>query len=270
MFYHAKNGTVPIEDSDMYYLTFGNGPINLIMIPGLGDGLKTAKGMAIPFSLAYHDFAKDYKVYVFSRRNKLPEGFTTRDMAKDIRFAMEYLGIEDAHVIGVSQGGMIAQYLAIDFPEVVKKLVLLVTLSKQNDVVQEAISTWIEMAKNDQYAQLMIDTAERTYTEEHLTKMRPLYSHIGNIGKPKSFERFLVMAEACLSHDAYGELDKIKCPTLIMGGTDDHIVTGKASEEIAEKIPDCELHMYEGYGHGVYEEEKDCFPRALTFLRQGR
>lgn len=270
MFYNAKNNVLKIEDTDMHYISFGNGPQNLIMIPGLGDGLKTAKGMALPFSVMYKDFAKSYTVYVFSRRNVLPQGFTTRDMAKDIYYAMESLGIKDAHIIGVSQGGMIAQYLAIDYPEKVKKLVLMVTLSRQNEVVQEVITKWIEMAKQDQYAQLMIDTAEKSYTEEHLKKMRPLYSHIGNIGKPKSFDRFLVMADACLGHDAYQELDKIQCPTLVIGGTKDYIVTGEASKEIAEKLADCELYMYEGYGHGVYEEEKDCFLRVLLFLQQNR
>lgn len=270
MFYNAKNGVLKIEDTDMHYISFGNGPKNLIMIPGLGDGLKTAKGMAVPFSVMYKDFAKNYKVYVFSRRNKLPDGFTTRDMAHDIHYAMGQLGIGDAYVIGVSQGGMIAQYLAIDFPETVKKLILLVTLSKQNHVVKEVISTWVDMAKKDQYVEIMIDTAEKTYTEKYLAKMRPMYRYIGKIGKPKSFDRFIVMAEACLSHDAYEELEKIQCPTLVMGGTEDHIVTGNASEEMAKRIMDCELYMYEGYGHGVYEEEKDCFLRVLLFLQQNR
>ena len=45
MFYNAKNGVLKIEDTDMHYISFGNGPKNLIMIPGLGDGLKTAKGI---------------------------------------------------------------------------------------------------------------------------------------------------------------------------------------------------------------------------------
>ena len=270
MFYNAKNSVLKIEDTDMHYISFGNGPQNLIMIPGLGDGLKTVKGMAVPFSVMYKDFAKNYKVYVFSRRNKLPDGFTTRDMAHDIHYAMEQLGIEDAYVMGVSQGGMIAQYLAIDFPETIKKLVLLVTLSKQNYVVKKVISTWIKMAKKDQYAEIMIDTAEKSYTEKYLEKMRPMYKYMGHIGKPKSFDRFLVMADACLSHDAYEELDQIQCPTLVIGGTKDHIVTGEASKEIAEKLADCELYMYEGYGHGVYEEEKDCFLRVLLFLQQNR
>ena len=88
MFYHAKNGNLGIDDTNMDYISFGNGKKILIMIPGLGDGLKTAKGMAIPFAILYRSFAKDYKVYVFSRKNRLEEGYTTRDMAKDVHKAM--------------------------------------------------------------------------------------------------------------------------------------------------------------------------------------
>ena len=83
MLYHAKNGSLKIDDTDMYYISFGTGKKNLIMIPGLGDGLTTVKGTAIPFSLMYRQYAKDYTVYVFSRKNHLEEGASTRDMARE-------------------------------------------------------------------------------------------------------------------------------------------------------------------------------------------
>ena len=74
---------------------------------------------------------------------------------------------------------------------------------------------------------------------------------MGRVGKPKSFERFIILANACLKHNAYDDLGKIKAPTLVIGGADDKIVTGEASKEIAEKIPDSQLYMYEGLGHGA-------------------
>ena len=55
----------------MDYVTFGKGKQPLVIIPGLGDGLQTVKGMAQMLSLAYREFAKIYKVYVFSRINEL-------------------------------------------------------------------------------------------------------------------------------------------------------------------------------------------------------
>ncbi len=267
MFYHAQNGTIKVDNTDMDYIVFGNGNKNLVMIPGLGDGLKTAKGMAIPFALMYHKLAKDYRVYVMSRRNDLPEGFTTKDMARDVHFALEKLGIDKTYLVGVSQGGMISQYVAIDYPEQVEKLILTVTLARQNDTVQKVISDWLDMAKQGDYKSIMIDTAEKSYSENYLKKSRWMYSLLGNVGKPKSFERFLVMAQACVTHDAYDELERITCPTLVVGGKEDKIVTGNASEEIAEKIANSELCMYEGLGHGAYEEARDFLDRVMSFFR---
>lgn len=266
MFLNAKGGSISIENTAMEYISFGNGNKVLIMIPGLGDGLKTVKGYAVPFAMMYREYAEKYRVYVFSRRNKLPQVFSTRAMAKDIAIAMEYLNIEKADVLGVSQGGMIAQYLAIDYPERVNRLCLAVTLSKQNETVQRVVSNWIEMAKSDDYKDLFIDTAEKSYSEKYLKKNRWLYPLMGRVGKPKSFERFIILANACLGHNAYDDLGKIKAPTLVIGGAEDKIVTGEASKEIAEKIQNSQLYMYNGLGHGAYDEAKDFNQRVLDFL----
>ena len=118
---------IHICDIDMDYISFGNGDKNLIIIPGLGDSLKNVKGTAFPFSLMYRLFAKDFKVYVFSRKNRIEKNYSTRDMAADLATVIKQLGIGKASIMGISQGGMIAQYLAIDFPEIVEKLILAVT-----------------------------------------------------------------------------------------------------------------------------------------------
>lgn len=268
MFWNAENGCVKIGDTNMDYITFGKGSTVLIMIPGLGDGLTTVKGMAAIMAFTYRMYARDYKIYIFSRKNHLKEGYSTRDMAKDQAEAMRKLGISKAMVLGVSQGGMVAQYLAIDYPELVEKLILTVTLSKQNDTVQSVIHSWIEFANRGDYKSIMIDTAEKSYSEKYLKKYRPFYFILGKAGKPKSFDRFLIQANACIGHDAYVELEKIACPTLVIGGDDDKIVTGNASIEIAEKIPGSQLFMYEGLGHGLYEEAKDFHKRIQSFLSE--
>lgn len=268
MFWNAKNESVCIGDTDMDYITFGKGKTVLIMIPGLGDGLTTVKGMANIMAFTYRMYARDYKVYMFSRKNHLEEGYSTRDMAKDQAEVMRKLGITKAMIWGVSQGGMVAQYLAIDYPDLVQKLILTVTLSKQNDTVQNVIGRWIGFAGQDDYKSIMIDTAEKYYSEKYLKKYRPFYSILGKVGKPKSFDRFIIQANACTGHNAYEELEKIKCPTLVIGGDDDKIVTGEASIEIAEKIPGSELFMYEGLGHGLYEEAKDFHKRMKKFLAE--
>ena len=83
--------------------------------------------------------------------------------------------------------------------------------------------------------------------------------------KPKDAGRFIALAKACLTCNAYEELDKIKCPIFVIGGKRDKVVTGEASEEIAEKT-NCKIYMYEKLGHAAYEEAKDFNSRVYHFL----
>ncbi len=266
MFYHAHNGSVCVGNSEMDYISFGNGNKNLIMLPGLGDGLSTVRGMALVFSIMYRIYAKEFTVYVFSRKNHLQEGYSTREMAKDHAEAMTILGISKADVLGISQGGMIAQYLAIDYPDLVNKLILAVTSAKPNEIIEKVVGVWIEMAMQGNYKDLMIDTAEKSYSERYLKKYRRIYPFIGRIGKPKSFKRFLIQAASCINHNAYMELNKIVCPTLVIGGDYDKIVGTTAASSIAEKISQSELFIYNGLGHAAYEEAKDFNEQILNFL----
>ena len=241
----------------MDYIRFGKGPRPLVMIPGVGDGLTTVKGQAIPFSVLYRKLMKDFTVYVFSRRRSLTPGMTTRDLAKDLCLAMDQLGISHAAVVGVSQGGMIVQWLAIDHPEKVDRLVLVVTSARTNETIESAIGNWIRQAEAGDYKGIMLSTADLSCSEEKLRRERFIYRLLGSFGKPESFQRFIIQAESCVTHDAYDALPGITAQVLVIGGTDDKIVSGAASEEIAQQIPGSVLHMYEGLGHGLYEEAGD-------------
>ncbi len=268
MLYNAKNRSVKIGNTTMNYAEFGNGEKNLIMIPGLGDGLRTNAKLAHMYALLYGKFAKEYKVYVFSQKNEMPERYSTRKMAKDIREAMDVLKIEKADVIGVSLGGMIAQHLAADYPNVVSKLVLVVTSSRKNQYIQAAISSWIEMAKRGDYQKLMLDSMKKMYSREYVEKNKWVMKVVGKVGKPASFDRFITMAYACIYHDAYEKLEKIQAKTLILGGELDRTVGAKASKELAERIPNHMLKMYPQYGHALYEEAKDFNQTVLEFLQK--
>ena len=214
----ARNCTLELPTGTVDYIRFGSGERTLIMLPGVGDGLKTVKGMALPFALLYRSLAAEFTVYVFSRRRILSAEMTTREMADDVSLAMDMLGLSWAAVVGVSQGGMIAQWLALDHPEKVEKLVLTVTLSRPNAVVREVVAGWLEMADHDDYKGIMVDTAERSYSEKRLKMARAEYGLLVSVGKPKSFERFRIQAASCVTHDTYDLLEKISCPTLVIGG----------------------------------------------------
>ena len=261
----ARNGHVDLPSGTQDYIRFGGGEKTLVMIPGVGDGFKTVRGMALPFALLYRSLAGAFTVYVFSRRRNLSPGMTTRDMAEDLNGAMEALGLSSAAVVGVSQGGMIAQWLALDHPDKVRRLVLTVTLARPNAVVRDVVGRWLAMADRGDYRGILLDTAERSYSEKRLRQARLEYRLIGSFGKPKSFGRFRIQAESCVGHDAYDLLPEIACPALAIGGTEDRIVTGEASREIAERIPGCGLYLYEGLGHGLYEEAPDFLRRVAEF-----
>lgn len=256
MLFRAKDGRLEIGGTTMDYIRFGSGKRNLIMLPGLGDGLQTVKGTALPMALMYREFGTDFTVYMFSRKNTLPEGYTTRDMAKDQAEAMELLGIGQADIFGVSMGGMIAQWLAIDFPEKVDKLVLTVTCARPNPILTESVEEWVALAKQGNHAAFMESNLRRIYSEDYYRKNKWMVPLLGLLTKPKTYDRFFCQAQACLAHDAYENLHQIKATTLVMGGEKDLALGGDASVEIAAAIPGAELRMYPQWGHGLYEEEK--------------
>ena len=266
MLYNAKNGTLQIGNATMDYIRFGSGERVLIMLPGLGDALQSVKGTALPMAFMYRLLAKDFTVYMFSRKNELPEGYTTRDMARDQAEAMEQLGIEKADIFGVSMGGMIAQHLAVDYPEKVNKLILTVTSARPNPILQESIDEWVSCAKQGDHSAFMDSNLRRIYSDGYYRKNKWLAPIVGRLTKPKSYDRFFVQADACLTHDAYERLQEIKAPTLVIGGEQDKALGGEASREIATAIPSAELRMYAQWGHGLYEEAKDFNKVVIDFL----
>lgn len=261
---HPKNGALPLGGAELPYIRFGTGARPLVLLPGVGDGLQTVKGLALPFALLYRALARDFTVWVFSRRVPLG-GQTTREMAAELGEAMDRLGLRQAAVVGVSQGGMLAQWLAIDRPELVSRLVLTVSCARPNDTLREALARWMEQARRGDYRALMLDTAERSYTPRRARQMRLSYSLLGRFGKPKSFERFLLQARSCLTHDASADLGRVACPTLVIGGTADRVVGGEAAAELAAAIPGARLYLYEGLSHGLYEEAPDFLERVRAF-----
>jgi pimeloyl-ACP methyl ester carboxylesterase len=266
MFNNAKNGVLEVDDTTINYLSFGKGSRNLILIPGLGDGFKTVKGLAIPFSLMYKKFTKDFTIYSFSRKNKLSDGYTTLDMANDEIKCMNKLGIEKASILGVSQGGMISQHIAINFQERVEKLVLVVTVPKSNNMIDENIDIWLNLALKKDFKEIMLDTAKKSYTGKYLKKNIRVLKYFSFLMKPRKFDRFIIQANACKTHDSK-EIEKIKCPTLIIGGRKDEILGVDGSIELNKKIEGSILKIYDEYSHGLYEQAKDFNDKVLEFLK---
>ena len=265
MFFNVKEDKLRASNTEIDYITFGVGKKNLVMIQGLNTG--GIKGAGLGLAFMYRMFAKEYTVYFFDRRPDLWEGITVRDFAKDIALAMDKLHVKNADIFGVSQGGMIAQYLAIDRPDLVRKLVLAVTLSKNNETVKNVLNNWIEITQQGDMKGLVTDMAIKMYSENYIKRYKPFLPLLTIMQKPKDVNRFIQLAKSCLTCNAYEELDKITCPVLVIGGGLDHVVGGEASKEIADKL-NCEIYLYENLGHAAYEEAKDFNQKVFEFLKK--
>ena len=264
--YSAKNATLSMNGKTMDYVTFGKGKDPLVIIPGLGDGLQTVKGKAQLFSLSYRLLAKRYKIYVFSRINKLRQGYKTRDMAADVAEAMEVLNITSAYVMGISQGGMIAQWLAVDFPERVQRLILAVTTAKPSQLARERIEHWQKLSQSGNFKHLMQDIAQHSYTQKSYQKWRLLYNVMGIFGRIKDKQRIDIQSVSCLKHDSLDFLEKINCPTLIIGAEKDDVLGVDGSLGLHQHIKDSQLTILPECGHALYEQNKDFQKRVLVFL----
>ena len=260
-----ENTITITNDVIIDYVRFGKGSQPLLIIPGLNT--RDVKGAGFGLWYMYRMFAKDYTVYCIDRRRDVPEGITTRQIAEDYAAAMKALHIENAYVFGVSHGGMIAQYLAIEHPNLVAKAVLGVTASRPNETMRRCISRWIDMIKRSDYKALNIDTMRSMYSEEYNRRHKLLIAIISVFVKPANPEKFIRLAQSTLDADTYERLNEIHCPVLVLGGRTDQVTTAAGSEEIAAKLG-CRIYMYDNLGHAAYDEGKDFNKRVFEFFAE--
>ena len=263
MLYNTKECQLQIGNTKMTYARFGRGGKTMVIIPGLS--LRDVKGAGLGLAYMYRKFTKEYTVYVFDRKDDIPEGYTVKDIADDVAAGMKQLGLKDAYVFGVSQGGMVVQYLALNYPELVKKLVLGVSLSRNNETVVRVMNHWMEQFAEGRYTEFVEDMLRNMYSEAYIRKYSFLFPILIRFSVPKNMERFMRLAKACMTCDTYDRLEEIKCPVLVLGGGKDLVTTGEASVEMAEKLG-CEIFMYEDLGHSAYEEAPDFNDRIYDFF----
>lgn len=106
------------------YWEFGDGPL-LVYVPGLEDGLLSRRGMAWALRWLARWLAPGYRVLALGRREVVPPGFPVRQMAADSVAALRELGVRPRAVVGLSAGGLVARWMASDFPQACGALVLL-------------------------------------------------------------------------------------------------------------------------------------------------
>ena len=257
----AQIETVKTDHMEMKYFRFGSGSRHFVILPGLS--LTSVLVSADAVAAAYECFAKDYTVWLFDRRTDLPPVYPVREMAQDTAEAMESLGIRDAFVFGASQGGMMAQFLAIDHPELVHAMVLGSTAARVPDL--SGILEWIRLAEKGDAKGLTLSFSEMVYTPAFFAQYKDLILAMADGVTKKDLARFVILAKGTEGMNAYDELDRIQCPVLVLGAANDRVLGASPSREIADRLG-CELYIYEGYGHAVYDEAPDYKDRILRFF----
>ena len=141
-----KTDLVCVNGIEMEYFSFGSGERAFVILPGVSTRSLMLSAMAV--SAAYRAFGEEYTVYAFDRRRNMPDDYSVRQMASDTAAVMQTLGIADADIFGASQGGMMAMCMAIDHPELVRKMALGSTAAKMDDQGREDTKRWIELAQS--------------------------------------------------------------------------------------------------------------------------
>ena len=265
-----KMETASLHNGEMEYARFGVGKKFFIIIPGLSikNILKSAAIVAESSKI----FAEEYTVYLFDRRKMISPGYSLKEMADDIAEAMKNLGISNADIFGFSQGGMIAQDLAIRYPNLVHKMILGSTSSRPEPLQLKVIGEWMRLAKAGDSSGLVnrfIDDAfSKKFVERYRRALLALYRKIST----EELARFFICAKACNEVNTYDELEKIQCPVLVIRAGQDGVLSLEASLKIANKLKSlkksCEFYVYEDGGHAAPDEIPDYKERMLRFFQQ--
>jgi pimeloyl-ACP methyl ester carboxylesterase len=196
-------------------------------------------------------------------------------MAEDTVGLMDHLGIQKAHVLGVSMGGMIAQELAINHPERADKLVLGSTYARRDET--SGFSTAINDAWEAYEKSLRDEASLRKFGSSTVSLainnwsnrvfLIPLMKIMIRFASIESFGRVLEQWEAVWNHDAADRLGTVKARTLVICGTEDRSIRPTSSDVIASLVPNAKLVKITGGSHSLYMEKSDEFNRqVLAFL----
>lgn len=201
----------------------------------------------------------------------VPEGlFGPADMARRQADALEALGITRADVLGFSLGGAVAQELAMERPDMVRRLVLSGTFVRLDDRAAHDLGLLADlMAGCDRRAALRMIYRLVFGPDFLFRNLKALDSLIEQslVDDPIPLPVFAYQAKACLAHDARGRLGRIAAPTVVTHGLDDALVAPRHAAELAQAIPYARLVEFPGLGHCHLWEDPAAFRAAvLAFL----
>ena len=242
----------------------------LVLVMGLGaSSLKWE-----PHILCYE---QHFRVLAIDNRgagqSSRPEcaAYSIADMAADVIGLLDALGVDRAHVNGISMGGAVAQYLAIHYPERVKSVILTNTFPRCDVSFRRAI----EFLRNA-IGQLDGRTFGRilqwiifssTFQNSNEAYLLDAEANDADAANPMPAYAFRAQCNAILGFDESANLGRIQAPVLVVGGDHDLLATVPLVMEMVNAIPNCRLHMVKNGGHVQHWEDLEGYNRVtLDFL----
>jgi pimeloyl-ACP methyl ester carboxylesterase len=248
----------------------GAGP-PLLLIMGLGASLET-------WVAQREAFAARFRVILFDNRGageseSPPPPWSVPDMAADAIGVLDALGVERAHVLGVSMGGMIAQEMAIRSPERIDRLIVAMSFSRP-DPLRRAFLLFRRWARL-QGADLVeegVSNLPWLVSPRILNDPDRLEQFLGVVGTMPLMapDAYSHQVEAILEHDTLSRLHQVRAPTLVLAAAEDVLTPIFLSREIAAAIPGARLQVLPRGNHAVQVEEADAFNAAVLDFLSGQ
>jgi len=222
--------------------------------------------------------AEDYRVFSLDNRgtgesDRPKEPWTMADMAADVISTMNESGLSSVNVSGISMGGMIAQELAINYPERVNTLMLISTSTGGSSEIpgEPDIADALFNPDQNQPVKKMLEGIWRSLcAPEFFEVLGNLEECIRlDLEKPTHPHTLNVQQKAIQEADFSSLLSQINVPTLIVGGDKDRLISPANSKKLAELIPDSRLVSIKNCGHIIpLEKPHELAENMLQFLTE--
>lgn len=253
-------------DINIYYEIHGKGkPLVLLMGLGCHSGLWIYQ---VPvFSQHFQVITMDNRGV--GRSDKPPGDYSIDMMADDTANVLKELGIPQAHILGMSMGGAIAQRFALRYPQMVDKLVLACTFSGQTPYGIMMMELWEQIARGAGMKAVTSLLLLQSFTPRGFIEQRNVVTKVQETFElyPQPAAAYISQNHACQKHDTTVELYKITAPTLGLVGDRDIQTPVGSLKLIAEKIPGAKLKVIPRCGHGfMWEAAKQFNEAVLEFL----
>ena len=262
-FVHATDGT-----RIHYEVTGKSGATPVLMIQGLGASKNAWNLQRIAMATRFRIISFDNRGA--GRSDKPTEPFTLEQMADDALAVLDAAGIETAHVVGASMGGVISQIVAVKYPHRVRSLTLVCTACRNHPWRQELLQSWAKTAEEKGMIEVGKEAAQWVMSPRSFRRLVPAFTWMGPLAALRPRHSFVSQIDAILNtrEDLVDQLSTITAPTMIIVGNQDILTPRGDSEEIAERIPNAELVVISGAAHGLMMEHSSTFNKILIEFLQ--